>query len=162
MVGLISERSKVSLSETLTRFYPLAGRLRDNLLVDCNDDGVDFVEARVINNFHLSNFLDRPTLKVIDHLAPPEPIDYYKSPLLLVQVNFFPCNGIVLTVKMPHKIADGFSVGIFMKGWSDIALGSRPDAIVPDFNTASSRFPLRDDIPIISLTFKDITQKVVK
>ncbi|KAI8008369.1 Vinorine synthase [Camellia lanceoleosa] len=159
MVGLISERLKVSLSETLTRFYPLAGRLRDNFLVDCNDDGVDFVEARVINNFHLSNFLDRPTLKVIDHLAPPEPTDYYKTPLLLVQVSFFPCNGVVLTVKMSHKIADGFSVGIFMKGWSDIALGSPPDAIVPDFNAASSRFPPRDDIPIISFTFKNITQK---
>ncbi|KAL7193590.1 hypothetical protein ACSBR2_025234 [Camellia fascicularis] len=127
MVGLISERLKVSLSETLTRFYPLAGRLRDNLLVDCNDDGVDFVEARVINNFHLSNFLDEPKLKVIDHLAPPEPTDYYKNPLLLVRANFFPCNG-------------GF----------------------PDFNAASSRFPPRDDIPIISLTFKDITQKVVR
>ncbi|GMP68639.1 hypothetical protein CsSME_00028192 [Camellia sinensis var. sinensis] len=161
MVGLISERLKVSLSETLTRFYPLAGRLRDNLLVDCNDDGVDFVEARVINNFHLSNFLDRPKLKVIDHLALPEPTDYYKTPLLLVQVNFFPCNGVVVTVKMSHKIADGFSIGIFMKGWSDIALGS-PDAIVPDFNAASSRFPPRDDIPVISLTFKNITQKVVK
>ncbi|XP_028092967.1 BAHD acyltransferase BIA1-like [Camellia sinensis] len=160
MVGLISERLKVSLSETLTRFYPLAGRLRDNLLVDCNDDGVDFVEARVIN-FHLSNFLDRPKLKVIDHLALPEPTDYYKTPLLLVQVNFFPCNGVVVTVKMSHKIADGFSIGIFMKGWSDIALGS-PDAIVPDFNAASSRFPPRDDIPVISLTFKNITQKVVK
>ncbi|KAI8017944.1 Vinorine synthase [Camellia lanceoleosa] len=161
MVGLISERLKVSLSETLTRFYPLAGRLRDNLLVNCNDDGVDFVEARVINNFHLSNFLDEPKLKVIDRLAPPEPTDYYKSPLLLVQVNFFPCNGVVVTVRMSHKIADGFSFGIFIKGWSDIALGS-PDTIVPDFNAASSRFPPRDDIPIISLTFKDITQKVVK
>ncbi|THG23193.1 hypothetical protein TEA_016035 [Camellia sinensis var. sinensis] len=161
MVGLISERLKVSLSETLTHFYLLAGRLRDNLLVDRNDDGVDFVEARVINNFHLSNFLDRPKLKVIDHLAPPEPTDYYKTPLLLVQVNLFPCNRVVVTVKMSHKIADGFSVGIFMKGWSDNALGS-PDAIVPDFNATSSCFPPRDDIPIISLTFKNITQKVVK
>ncbi|KAL7193595.1 hypothetical protein ACSBR2_025239 [Camellia fascicularis] len=138
MVGLISERLKASLSETLTRLYPLAGRLRDNLLVDCNDDGVDFVEARVIN-FHLSNFLDEPKLKVIDHLAPPEPTDYYKTPLLLVQANFFPCNGVVVTVRMSHKIADGFSFGIFIKRSSDIALGS-PDAIVPDFNAASSRF----------------------
>ncbi|CAL5431057.1 unnamed protein product [Camellia sinensis] len=161
MVGLKSQRLKVSLSETLTRFYPLAGRLRDNLSVDCNDDGVDFVEARVINNVHLSNFLDRPKLKVIEHLAPPEPTDYYKSPFLLVQVNFFPCNGVVITVKMSHKIADGFSFGTFMKGWSDIAFGS-PDAIVPDFNAASSRFPPRDDIPILSFTFKDKTQKVVK
>ncbi|GMP97598.1 hypothetical protein CsSME_00045784 [Camellia sinensis var. sinensis] len=48
-VHVISQRLKVSLSETLTHFYPLAGRFRDNLAVDCNDEGVEFFEARVIN-----------------------------------------------------------------------------------------------------------------
>ncbi|KAI3925844.1 hypothetical protein MKW92_019325, partial [Papaver armeniacum] len=36
---------KKSLSETLTRYYPLAGRIRDNILVECNDEGVDYIEA---------------------------------------------------------------------------------------------------------------------
>jgi shikimate O-hydroxycinnamoyltransferase len=34
---------KKSLSEALTRFYPLAGRVKDNFHVDCNDEGVHYV-----------------------------------------------------------------------------------------------------------------------
>ncbi|CAI9099851.1 OLC1v1036733C1 [Oldenlandia corymbosa var. corymbosa] len=38
---------KQSLSECLTKFYPLAGKLSsDNLSVDCDDSGVLFVEAK--------------------------------------------------------------------------------------------------------------------
>lgn len=37
-----------SLSDTLTEFYPLAGRLAvEDLLVDCTDEGVEFSEAQV-------------------------------------------------------------------------------------------------------------------
>ncbi|GLT69016.1 hypothetical protein SLA2020_412020 [Shorea laevis] len=43
IVDIVSQRShllKQSLSETLTRFYPFAGKIKDNLSVDCNDEGV--------------------------------------------------------------------------------------------------------------------------
>ncbi|KAH6787462.1 HXXXD-type acyl-transferase family protein [Perilla frutescens var. hirtella] len=36
---------KKSLSEVLSRYYPLAGRLVGNLYVDCNDAGAPFSEA---------------------------------------------------------------------------------------------------------------------
>lgn len=37
-----------SLSDALTEFYPLAGRLVvEDLVVDCNDEGVEFFEAQV-------------------------------------------------------------------------------------------------------------------
>ncbi|KAL0408531.1 UNVERIFIED_CONTAM: Vinorine synthase [Sesamum radiatum] len=40
-----SNHLKKSLSQVLSRFYPLAGRLVDDLYVDCNDEGAPYVEA---------------------------------------------------------------------------------------------------------------------
>ncbi|KAM7278943.1 hypothetical protein ACFE04_006077 [Oxalis oulophora] len=37
--GNMLDRLKSSLSKTLTRFYPFAGRLNDDVSVDCNDEG---------------------------------------------------------------------------------------------------------------------------
>ncbi|KAK9090202.1 hypothetical protein Sjap_023379 [Stephania japonica] len=39
---------KSSLSEALTLFYPFAGRIKDDHHIDCSDDGVKFVHARVL------------------------------------------------------------------------------------------------------------------
>lgn len=38
---------KESLSQALTRIYPLAGRVKENLFIECNDEGADFLEAEV-------------------------------------------------------------------------------------------------------------------
>ncbi|TYJ40927.1 hypothetical protein E1A91_A04G175400v1 [Gossypium mustelinum] len=38
---------KQSLTDVLTYFYPLAGRIKDNMFVNCNDEGVPFGETRV-------------------------------------------------------------------------------------------------------------------
>ncbi|THG05466.1 vinorine synthase-like [Camellia sinensis] len=156
----ISHRLKVSLSETLTHFYPLAGRLKNNLSVDCNDEGIDFFEARVINDCGVSDILERPSVQGMVPLAPPEPTDYNNAPLLRVQVNFFPCGGVAITVEVSHKISDGPSYSLFMKAWSEIALGS-PNTVVPDFNAVSSRFPPIEDFPVTSLTFSGKGPKVV-
>lgn len=60
---------KKSLSETLTRFYPLAGKVdNDNLHVKCDDDGVYYVEARV--NDQLSSYLSQPEYSRIHQLFP--------------------------------------------------------------------------------------------
>lgn len=39
-------RLRSSLSEALAQFYPLAGRMKGQILVDCNDEGATYVEAR--------------------------------------------------------------------------------------------------------------------
>ncbi|XP_027156393.1 acylsugar acyltransferase 3-like [Coffea eugenioides] len=41
----ISTVLQLSLSKTLTYYYPFAGRLKNNLFIDCNDMGVQFIEA---------------------------------------------------------------------------------------------------------------------
>ncbi|GMP97902.1 hypothetical protein CsSME_00045989 [Camellia sinensis var. sinensis] len=158
----ISQRLKVSLSETLTHFYPLAGRLKNNLSVDCNDEGVDFFEARVINNCRVSDIFERerPSNQGTVALAPPEPTDYNNAPLSRVQVNFFPCGGVAIAVQVSHKISDGAFYSSFIKAWSEIALGS-PNTVVPDFTAVSSRFPPIEDCPVTSLTFSGKGPKVV-
>ncbi|XP_028096585.1 salutaridinol 7-O-acetyltransferase-like [Camellia sinensis] len=123
LVSIRSQRLRETLSETLTRFYPLAGRLRDNLFINCNDEGVDYLEARV-THCRLSDILEQPKAKEMYRLLEPDPEDFNKNPLLFVQLNFFPCGGMALCVRMSHKIADGVAYGAFVKAWSDIALGS--------------------------------------
>ncbi|XP_050373424.1 stemmadenine O-acetyltransferase-like isoform X2 [Argentina anserina] len=54
----ISNHLKRSLAEVLTLFYPLAGRIVDNKYVNCNDEGIPYVEARV--KCELSEVLNNP------------------------------------------------------------------------------------------------------
>lgn len=64
------ELLKKSLSETLTLFYPLAGKIKDNLCIECNDDGAYFAEANV--NGCLSEFLSHPDLLLMHRFLPCE------------------------------------------------------------------------------------------
>ena len=64
------ELLKKSLSETLTLFYPLAGKIKDNLCIECNDDGACFAEANV--NGCLSEFLSHPDLLLTHNFLPCE------------------------------------------------------------------------------------------
>ncbi|KAL3497725.1 hypothetical protein ACH5RR_040457 [Cinchona calisaya] len=43
----ISSRLKKSLSEALTHYYPFAGQISGKDFIVCNDEGVDFYEARI-------------------------------------------------------------------------------------------------------------------
>ncbi|KAK5845109.1 hypothetical protein PVK06_001263 [Gossypium arboreum] len=46
-----SQLLKESLSETLTLFYPLVGRINDHLSIDYNDEGAYYIDARVNHPF---------------------------------------------------------------------------------------------------------------
>ncbi|KAI8017421.1 Stemmadenine O-acetyltransferase [Camellia lanceoleosa] len=41
-----SNQLKKSLADVLTKFYPLAGRVKENLYIECNDEGVLYLEAQ--------------------------------------------------------------------------------------------------------------------
>ncbi|KAI4373833.1 hypothetical protein MLD38_011905 [Melastoma candidum] len=77
------DRIKESLSEALTLYYPLAGRVKDNLYVDCNDEGVLYVEARV--RCQLYDILRDPVPKVLNEFLPVE-LDDVKELPVAVQV----------------------------------------------------------------------------
>ncbi|XP_071708635.1 acyltransferase-like [Rutidosis leptorrhynchoides] len=100
---------KESLSQTLTRYYPVAGRMFSPITpyVDCNDEGVVFIEARI--NSNLENYLHLSQLDRNFDLLFANDLVNYKSPcntsLVGVQFNHFACGGLVLAVSMSHIIA---------------------------------------------------------
>ncbi|KAK8484373.1 hypothetical protein V6N12_041715 [Hibiscus sabdariffa] len=85
----ISDRLKQSISKSLTHFYPLAGRMtEDQLFVDCNDEGIPFVEARV--KCQLFDVLNIPIPKELNKLLPFR-IHCEHKVLLGIQFNIFDC-----------------------------------------------------------------------
>ncbi|KAK8659516.1 hypothetical protein V6N13_029716 [Hibiscus sabdariffa] len=137
---MISDRLKQSISDALTYFYPLAGRMmEDQLFVDCNDEGIPFVEARV--KCQLSDVLNIPIPKELNKLLPFE-IDGQHKALLGIQFNVFDCSGIGIGVCASHKIGDALPFFSFVKLWAAIARGEKK-LIAPEFESASL-FPPQD------------------
>ncbi|CDP16265.1 unnamed protein product [Coffea canephora] len=117
-----SQRSrclKESLSKTLVAFYPQAGKIKDNLHIECNDDGVYYVETRT--NIGMLDFLRKPENEFMNQLCPFHPDStelLSKSYPIMVQVNIFDCGGIAICLGASHKIFDGLSVSTFMQSWA--------------------------------------------
>ncbi|KAK9286250.1 hypothetical protein L1049_014637 [Liquidambar formosana] len=125
-----------SLSDTLTLFYPLAGRfIKDKLLVDCNDQGVEYLEAQV--DGQLSEILQgEPNTELLNHLAP-FVAESDTSPLVAIQINVFDCGGLVIGVRVSHRVADGFSLFGFIREWATVSRVGINEAIRPSFDAAS-------------------------
>ena len=85
----ISQILKHSLLATLPSFYPLAGKLKHGMYVDCNDSasGFEFVEAKV--HAQLETALQGSTVKDMKLLLPSycTTFDHAGWPLLVVQVH---------------------------------------------------------------------------
>ncbi|XP_052208505.1 stemmadenine O-acetyltransferase-like [Diospyros lotus] len=139
-------RLKSSLAETLSRFYPLAGRLKDHMSFDCNDEGVLFIETRV--NCDMSEFLKKPELQVLHQFVPyqdfaPEPETTLAH--LAIQANVFASGGISIGVSMSHKVLDANTLAAFLKCWTALSSGCQDKAIFPDLTSASLLFPPRSE-----------------
>ncbi|RWR97793.1 vinorine synthase-like protein [Cinnamomum micranthum f. kanehirae] len=147
---------KTTLSKTLTRFYPFAGRLKDEYHVDCNDQGVEFTEARV--NVQLAEFLRQPEVDVLNLLFRFNPfhITFGMELLLAIQLNIFECGGMAIAVLLSHKIADGATIVAFLNAWSATARGV--DAVIQPKFIANSLFPARASI---SHYFRTTEEKVL-
>ncbi|KAE8736338.1 Detected protein of unknown function [Hibiscus syriacus] len=129
----IPDRLKHSISNALVYFYPLAGRMmEDQLFVDCNDEGIPFVETRV--KCKLSDVLNNPVPKELNKLLPFE-IHGVKELLLGIQFNVFDCGGIGIGVCVSHKIGDALSFFSFVKTWAAIARGETK-ITAPNFESA--------------------------
>ncbi|OUZ99374.1 Transferase [Macleaya cordata] len=143
---------KRSLSNTLTRFYPLAGRFKDNILIDCNDEGVDYFEAKV--NCKISDFMMRPDVLLHQQLLPSNIASNYgnlarkeeEEALAAVQINVFNCGGVAISLCVSHKIADASTITTFINGWAATSLGDTKILCRPTFDSASL-FPPRQVTP---------------
>ncbi|KAL0005474.1 hypothetical protein SO802_013035 [Lithocarpus litseifolius] len=119
---------KQSFFDVLTLYYPLDGRVKDNLNVDCKDEGVLFREAQV--KCELSDIVINPNPIEFKKFLPCD-IDGTHNLTFAIQVNYFTCVGIAIGACISHKIADGTSFIMFMKTWVATARGQTD--IYPQF-----------------------------
>ncbi|CAA7017289.1 unnamed protein product [Microthlaspi erraticum] len=128
---------KTSLSETLTKFYPFAGRIK-GVTIECNDEGAILVEAS-LNKCTLSDFLKSPDAKTIQkYLLPLDLIDNLSQaavtwPLLLVKATYLQCGGMTIGICMSHKLADAASLSTFVRAWAATARGESHAVVEPEF-----------------------------
>ncbi|GJZ99561.1 acetyl-CoA-benzylalcohol acetyltransferase-like protein [Tanacetum coccineum] len=129
-----------SLSEVLTSFYPLAGRItKDGLEVDCSDEGVKYLETKVSTK--LDDFLEQgPNIDHVKKLISiPDPV---ATTLVTVQVNVFDCGAHVIGVSASHKVTDAHSLIRFINQWACInRTGCIDDAFSPCFDNVVTLFP---------------------
>lgn len=139
----ICAQLKQSLSETLTIFYPVAGRRKNHTFITCNDEGALFLEAKV--NLNMVEFLTPPKLEFLNKLLPCEPNRMHSIgetlPQVLVQVNIFNCGGIAIGTCNLHTLFDGCSGSLFQTTWAAICRCSKEKLPCPDFSSASNFFP---------------------
>ncbi|KAJ0441134.1 putative deacetylvindoline O-acetyltransferase [Helianthus annuus] len=122
---------KTSLSYTLTKYYPFAGRHAKTTptFVDCNDQGAVVIEASIDST--LSDFLRTSQHEDLDQLFPYERTwrhsnhgdqDLQSDTVipLAIKVNHFECGGVALAVSLSHKIADAYSLIHFVSHWARV------------------------------------------
>ncbi|MED6173392.1 hypothetical protein PIB30_058875 [Stylosanthes scabra] len=153
------ELLKQSLSETLTHFYPLGGRIKDDFSIDCNDEGANFVVAKV--NCPIAKFLSKPDIYSLEKFLP---ISFLHETSIgdhvtNIQVNVFDCGGIAIGFCISHRITDGASFSIFIKAWTERAsynhnsepLAKPNFATISLFPAATSHFREISNQPIATL-----------
>ncbi|KAG6648324.1 stemmadenine O-acetyltransferase-like [Carya illinoinensis] len=152
VADIVSRRSqllKQSLSETLTRFYPFAGKIKDNLSLDCNDEGVYYSEARVQSR--LEECLHKPDLLSFQELILEYTISKEPSAgdhVVTIQVTSFACGGVAIGVYVCHVIADGTTLSVFLKDWAATASKAACElAVYPKFDIAPSIFVQNNAYP---------------
>lgn len=129
----ISNHLKKSMSQVLSLYYPLAGRINDDRFVDCNDEGVPFFEARVKGK--LSDVVHNPNINELNKFLPFK-LDDVTELALGVQLNVFECGGIAVGVCNSHQLADALSNIMFVKNWVATARGEA-DIVKPEFISAT-------------------------
>ncbi|CAK7322619.1 unnamed protein product [Dovyalis caffra] len=144
-----SERRKQlekSLSEILTLYYPVAGRyVEENLLIDCNDQGVEYLEAEVSGR--LSQILNGELQPEQLNRFLPYPVASPTSPLAAVQISTFECGGLAVGVRILHKISDFVTSMSFVNGWATTCRVGTDELLRPSFHLPYL-FPARETAQI--------------
>lgn len=124
----IVETLKRSLSLVLVDFYPFAGRFDMNEgesgrpELDCNDSGVEFVEASIDMAFQDAEKDDFQHKNFFKELVRRRQQNY-DVPLLSIQVTGFLGGGICIGANFHHAVADGNAFWHFMNSWAECSRG---------------------------------------
>ncbi|KAM0058651.1 putative salutaridinol 7-O-acetyltransferase [Helianthus debilis subsp. tardiflorus] len=129
---------KKSLSKSLTHYYPFAGRLLGPQTIDCNDEGVEFVEASIhspLDEFMRKRYQD----ETFDQLVPNALgclVNKTSPNIAAVQLSYFSCGGAAVGVSISHMAGDAFTMLSFVNHWATITRGGSP--LSPTFFTSST------------------------
>ena len=114
--------------------------MEDGNWVDCNDEGAEFFVAKVKGR--LGQVILGRRDEMIDelgHLAG----GASTSPVVSVQLNMFDCGGVVIGIRVSHRLFDGFSAISFFTSWATASRqGMDEDVIWPTFAMANSILPV--------------------
>lgn len=139
-----------SLEKVLTRLYPLAGRyLQDIHVVDCNDQGVEFIQAQV--NIKMQDIIgSEANLRLVNELMPSElgAVDQVNDPILSIKVTTFECEGLALGVSISHRIADAATLCTFLNEWAAVSREENEVGHIGSGFNSSSVFPGRGLPPV--------------
>lgn len=126
------------LERALVHFFPLAGRFAvdddGRLEVDCNDAGVDFVEAIAHVSFidlQANGFQYRNLFWKLARRTELLRSDFVHRPILSVQLTKFQDGGLSIGISLSHTVADAQSFYDFVKSWSELCRGV-PMTVAPE------------------------------
>ncbi|XP_002526860.2 uncharacterized acetyltransferase At3g50280 [Ricinus communis] len=132
-----------SLSQTLSHFPPLAGRLKTDsdgyVYITCNDAGVDFIHASATHIF-IRDVLSPVHVPecVKGFFAFDRMVSYngHHSPILAVQVTELG-DGVFIGCAVNHSVTDGTSFWNFFNTFAELSRGIKKITKVPDFTRDS-------------------------
>lgn len=128
---------KEAISEALVYYYPFAGRLIEGpnrkLMVDCNGEGILFLEAEA--NFKLEQLggAIQPPCPYLEQLTynVPGSEGILGCPLLLIQVTRLMCGGFTLAIRFNHTMCDASGLVQFVKTIEEMATGANTPSLFP-------------------------------
>ncbi|CAN4104519.1 unnamed protein product [Withania somnifera] len=127
--SLISQILENSLSQILTSYYPYAGRLHDNTIINCDDTGAAFLQVQI--DVPISEALDRHSAFIEDAIFPENLpwANFTDRGLVVAQLSYFNCGGIAISMCISHKIGDGCNGYYLIRDWAEIT--SNPNGPKP-------------------------------
>ncbi|KAF5736595.1 hypothetical protein HS088_TW08G00606 [Tripterygium wilfordii] len=142
MESMISNLKR-ALSQALSQFPPLAGRLKTDsdgyVYITCNDAGVDFIHAsanylyirHIISPIHVPE--EAKCFFAFDRTVS---YDGHTKPLMAVQVTEL-ADGVFIGCAVNHAVSDGTSFWNFFNTFAEMSRGIRKISKQPDFRRDS-------------------------
>ncbi|RZC71599.1 hypothetical protein C5167_034749 [Papaver somniferum] len=133
----------------------MAGRLKDNMVVNFNDQGVEFYEVKI--KARLCDFMMKPDEFPLSPLLPSEvvSVNFVKEVQVIVQVNMFDCGGTAISLCISHKIADACTISTSIRNWAGNTYSARRGGaltgnqnLLPSFD-AAALFPPTEQLAAI-------------
>ncbi|XP_042040287.1 benzyl alcohol O-benzoyltransferase-like [Salvia splendens] len=140
-----------AIANALVPYYPFAGRLREHanrkLVVECNGEGVVFIEADADVALQQLGDALYPPFPNLDNLLHhlPATAGIIDCPLLLIQVTRLKCGGFVVATRLNHTMSDAAGLVQFMSAVGEFARGDASPSIQPvwERHLLSARNPPR-------------------